>query len=194
MDDSLFTQKPDVVPEAPLLPPASADCANKITLVLDLDETLVHSTFVPVKEAHFTIPLDMGGETHVVYVQKRPGVEHFLKTVAQWYEVVVFTASLALYANPVIDRLDPTHCVRHRLFREHCVFVDGNYVKDLSLLGRDIRKVIIIDNSPVTYAFQPENALPSISWVSDPDDRELDEFLEILEKAKTLKDVRNARV
>eukprot|EP00180_Rhodochaete_pulchella_P000180 Plantae.Rhodophyta-Rhodochaete_pulchella.ctg1119.p1 GENE.Plantae.Rhodophyta-Rhodochaete_pulchella.ctg1119~~Plantae.Rhodophyta-Rhodochaete_pulchella.ctg1119.p1 ORF type:complete len:300 (+),score=36.75 Plantae.Rhodophyta-Rhodochaete_pulchella.ctg1119:1547-2446(+) len=194
MDDSIINMKPDFIPDDPLLPEMDEELSNRATLVLDLDETLVHSTFAPTDEADYSIPLDMGGETHTVHVKKRPGVEHFLKVVSQWYEVVVFTASLSLYANPVIDRLDPTHTVRHRLFREHCVYVGGNYIKDLSLLGRDVKRVIIIDNSPITYALQPENAIASVSWVNDMEDRQLDEFIETLDRAKNLKDVRNARV
>lgn len=45
------------------------------------------------------------------------------------YEVVVFTASLNKYADPVLDRLDPGQTVAHRLFRESCFNHRGNYVK-----------------------------------------------------------------
>lgn len=76
------------------------------------------------------------------------------------------------YADPVADLLDQWGVFRTRLFRESCVFHRGNYVKDLSRLGRELSKVIIIDNSPASYIFHPENAvsrsapLPFYTWNS----------------------------
>ena len=58
----------------------------------------------------------------------------------------------------------------HRLFRESCVYDRGNYVKDLSKLGREITRTIIIDNSPASYLFQPQNAIPCSSWFDDKND------------------------
>lgn len=66
---------------------------------------------------------------------------------------------LVQYADPVADLLDQWGVFRARLFRESCVFHRGNYVKDLSRLGRELSKVIIIDNSPASYIFHPENAV-----------------------------------
>uniref|UniRef100_A0A673G657 Mitochondrial import inner membrane translocase subunit TIM50 n=1 Tax=Sinocyclocheilus rhinocerous TaxID=307959 RepID=A0A673G657_9TELE len=63
------------------------------------------------------------------------------------------------YADPVADLLDQWGVFQARLFRESCVFHRGNYVKDLSRLGRELRNVIIVDNSPASYIFHPENAV-----------------------------------
>lgn len=63
------------------------------------------------------------------------------------------------YADPVADLLDRWGVFRVRLFRESCVFHRGNYVKDLNKLGRDLQKVIIVDNSPASYIFHPDNAV-----------------------------------
>eukprot|EP00190_Bangiopsis_sp_CCMP1999_P007461 CAMPEP_0198726290 /NCGR_PEP_ID=MMETSP1475-20131203/3392_1 /TAXON_ID= ORGANISM="Unidentified sp., Strain CCMP1999" /NCGR_SAMPLE_ID=MMETSP1475 /ASSEMBLY_ACC=CAM_ASM_001111 /LENGTH=314 /DNA_ID=CAMNT_0044488197 /DNA_START=180 /DNA_END=1124 /DNA_ORIENTATION=- len=185
---------PSYEPEAPLLPPQTKEMEGKITLVLDLDETLVHSSFSPISNYDYCIALEMGGGTHSVYVRKRPRVDNFLKMVCKWYEVVIFTASLSLYANPVCDRLDPNNEMPYRLYREHCVLIGGCYVKDLSKLGRPAEKTIIIDNSALSYCLQPEQAIPISNFVSDMRDRELDEILNVLEKARNLKDVRNAYV
>lgn len=57
------------------------------------------------------------------------------------------------------DLLDRWGVFRARLFRESCVFHRGNYVKDLNKLGRDLQKVIIVDNSPASYIFHPDNAV-----------------------------------
>lgn len=66
---------------------------------------------------------------------------------------------LRQYADPVADLLDQWGVFRARLFRESCVFHRGNYVKDLSRLGRELNNVIIVDNSPASYIFHPENAV-----------------------------------
>ena len=70
--------------------------------------------------------------------------------------------------------------VKYRLFRESCYYHKGNYVKDLSRLGRDPRTVVFIDNSPSSYLFQPENALPCSTWFDDKADKELTEMTEFL--------------
>ncbi|XP_026517907.1 CTD small phosphatase-like protein, partial [Terrapene carolina triunguis] len=93
-----------------------------------------------------------------VYVLKRPYVDEFLRRMGELFECVLFTASLAKYADPVADLLDKWGAFRARLFRESCVFHRGNYVKDLSRLGRDLSRIIIVDNSPASYIFHPDNA------------------------------------
>jgi len=173
---------PPVVPKTQkfLMPPLPPDQKGKKTLVLDLDETLVHSSFRPVPGPDFIISIELDGVTHRVYVQKRPGVDQFLEQVGSKFEVVVFTASLDKYANPVLDILDPKGHVKVRLFREACVQHYGNYVKDLSLLGRRLEDTLIIDNSPFSYMFQPDNAIPITSWFNDKTDRELYELVPFL--------------
>jgi len=158
--------------------------------VLDLDETLVHSSFKPVQNADYIIPVEIEGQYFQVYVLKRPGVDQFLKRLGQFYEIVVFTASLAQYADPVLDLLDEYKVVSHRLFRESCSLHKGNYVKDLARLGRELKKTIIIDNSPASYMFHPENALPVESWFDDPNDNELLDIVPMLEELSKVDDIR----
>ncbi|KAL3943431.1 MAG: hypothetical protein SGBAC_002513 [Bacillariaceae sp.] len=163
---------------------------GKNCLVLDLDETLVHSSFRPVANSDFVIPVEIENVTHLVYVAKRPGVDEFLLEMAKHYEIVIYTASLNKYADPLLDLLDTHKVIRTRLFRESCVFYEGNYVKDLSLLNRDLSKTIIIDNSPASYMFHPENAIDCFSWIDDRSDRELDQIGDFLAGIKNAKDVR----
>lgn len=163
-----------------LMGPMAPEMKGRKTLVLDLDETLVHSSFRPVPGPDFIISIELDGVTHRVYVQKRPGVDHFLEEMGSKFEVVVFTASLDKYANPVLDILDPKGFIKIRLFREACVQHYGNYVKDLSLLGRRLEDTLIIDNSPFSYMFQPDNAIPITSWFNDKTDRELYDLVPFL--------------
>jgi carboxy-terminal domain RNA polymerase II polypeptide A small phosphatase len=127
---------------------------------------------------------------HFVYVAKRPGVDEFLVEMAKHYEIVVYTASLNKYADPLLDLLDPNRVIRTRLFRESCVYYAGNYVKDLSLLSRDLSHTIIIDNSPSSYSFHPENAIDCSSFIDNPADRELEQIAAFLTGIKDCKDVR----
>ena len=120
---------PSLGEEKPLLPVLRPEDANKKCLVIDLDETLVHSSFKPINNADFIVPVEIDGIIHQVYVLKRPFVDEFLMKVGQLYECVLFTASLAKYADPVTDLLDKWNVFSSRLFRESCVFHRGNYVK-----------------------------------------------------------------
>jgi RNA polymerase II subunit A small phosphatase-like protein len=172
-----------------LLPPLLPEDIGKKTLVLDLDETLVHSSFKPINNADFIIPVEIEDQTHQVYVVKRPGVDKFLTRVGELFEVVVFTASLAKYADPVLDLLDKYRVTRARLFREACVNHKGNFVKDLSRLGRELKSTIIIDNSPASYMFHPQHAVPIDSWFDDMNDTELLDLISFLEDLTKVADV-----
>ncbi|KAF1830139.1 phospho protein phosphatase-like protein [Decorospora gaudefroyi] len=168
-------------PQKFLLGPIAPRFQGKKCLVLDLDETLVHSSFKILHQADFTIPVEIEGQYHNVYVIKRPGVDQFMKRVGELYEVVVFTASVSKYGDPLLDQLDIHGVVHHRLFRESCYNHQGNYVKDLSQIGRDLKETIIIDNSPTSYIFHPQHAVPISSWFSDAHDNELLDLIPVLE-------------
>jgi len=168
-------------PNKYLLPQVRHQDMNKKCVVIDLDETLVHSSFKPVSNADFIVPVEIDGTIHQVYVLKRPYVDEFLQKMGELFECVLFTASLAKYADPVSDLLDKWGCFRSRLFRESCVFHRGNYVKDLSRLGRDLSQVVIIDNSPASYIFHPDNAVAVTSWFDDNSDAELLDLIPFFE-------------
>ncbi|RDB16659.1 Uncharacterized protein C2F7.02c [Hypsizygus marmoreus] len=179
---------PDGLPK-PLLPPILPKHAGRKCLVLDLDETLVHSSFKAVQQADFIVPVEIEYHWHHFHVLKRPGVDNFLKRMGEIYEIVVFTASLSKYADPVLDKLDIHEVVAHRLFRESCFSHKGNYVKDLSQLGRPIADTIILDNSPASYIFHPNNAVPVSSWFNDPHDAELTDLIPFLADLTNVPDV-----
>lgn len=180
--DATDNSKPAKAPTKALLPDIRPEEADKKCIVIDLDETLVHSSFKPISNADFIVPVEIDNVIHQVYVLKRPYVDEFLCRMGELFECVLFTASLAKYADPVADLLDKWDVFASRLFRESCVFHRGNYVKDLSRLGRELHKIIIVDNSPASYVFHPDNAVPCSSWFDDMEDRELLELIPLLEK------------
>jgi carboxy-terminal domain RNA polymerase II polypeptide A small phosphatase len=79
-----------------LLPPIHPSDSGKKCLIIDLDETLVHSSFKPTPiKADFVVPVEIDGIKHDVYVLKRPHVDEFLKRMGEIFECVLFTASLS---------------------------------------------------------------------------------------------------
>jgi RNA polymerase II subunit A small phosphatase-like protein len=95
------------------------------TLLLDVDETLVHSSFTPTDKADIVLPIDIEGRVCNIYVLVRPGCVPFIKEVSKHFEVVIFTASLSKYAIPLMNILDEDKVAPQRLFREHCTLFNG---------------------------------------------------------------------
>jgi carboxy-terminal domain RNA polymerase II polypeptide A small phosphatase len=155
-------------------------------------ETLLHSSFAPISNADFVVPVDVDGVTMDVYVTTRPWLRYFLQQLSFYFEVVVFTASLPRYADSVLDYIDTSSTIHSRLYRESCVLHDGCYVKDLTRLGRPIERVAIVDNSAHSYMFQPTNAIPSINYIDDPFDNGLLYILDVLLRVKDAHDIRLA--
>jgi len=180
--------------ELPLLPKYQR---KDKTLVLDLDQTLVHSTLTTMNQPDYTMEInvpDTGLRT--VYVKLRPYLLKFLKFASSLFEVVVFTASPTVYANRVLDRLDPHHeLIDHRMFRHHCHHHHhhkAHYIKDLCALGRDLSKVVIIDNSVEAFAFQLDNGVLIEDFLGSPEDTALLRMEEFLVKLAQAKDARQA--
>lgn len=161
------------------------------TLVLDLDETLVHSRLECCDDADFSFSVFFNMKQHTVYVRQRPYLRMFLEKVAQMFRVVIFTASESIYAERLLNILDPDRMLISECFyRESCVFSDGSYTKDLTILGVDLAKVVIIDNSPQVFRLQVDNGIPIKSWFDDPADQALKSLLPFLESLAYTDDVR----
>ena len=140
----------------PFLPPLDTK-KYTYTLVVDLDETLVHYI----------------EEENRAYVQVRPYTDYFLTEMTKYFEIVIFTAAAEDYADIVLNELDKNKIIKFKLYRKHTEQINGIFIKDLSKLGRDISKVIIIDNNKDNFSLQPENGLHICSFLGDQNDDEL---------------------
>ena len=111
-----------------------------------------------------------------------------------YYEIVIFTAALQEYADQVIDQIDVGNNIKYRLYRQHTSQNGPFLVKDLSLLGRDIKKTIIIDNISDNFILQPDNGIFISTWYDDMRDHFLDEITPLLREIveKKCPDVRRA--
>lgn len=174
---SLFTFFQEPAFENLLPPPPPEAYRRPLTLVVSLDDLLIHSEW----------DTKNGWRT-----AKRPGLDYFLGYLSQYYEIVIFGSNLQMYSEKAVAKLDPLHAyVSYALFREACRYKDGKLIKDLSLLNRDLGKTVLVDVSLDSWALQPENAIPMQPWDGKPDDTliKLIPFLEYL-ATQPVKDVR----
>ena len=166
--------------------------SSKKKLILDLDETLVHSGFNPfTRQSDISIQINIDGKIHTINILKRPHVDEFLKEIANYFEIYVFTASMEEYASPVIDLIDKNRVLKGKFFRQDCIFNNGLYIKDLFKVTNDLKDVIIIDNNPSSYFNNEDNGIPIKTWYDDLNDNELIKLIPVLKYLSTVNDVRN---
>ena len=180
--DSLFTRRKGTIPK------------KLKTLVLDLDETLIHSTSSnPHSNFDFMVEVLVNRASCLYYVYKRPNLDYFLNVINNWYNLIIYTASVREYADPVIDLIDENGVLfKRRLFRTECTQTpSAHYLKDLSLIDADISKICLLDNSAASFAFYPDNAIPIESWKDDFNDAALLDILPFLDALRFVDDVRS---
>ncbi|RDA91361.1 hypothetical protein CP533_0005, partial [Ophiocordyceps camponoti-saundersi (nom. inval.)] len=154
-----------------LLPDPDPSFERPYTLCLSLDDLLVHSEW---------------SREHGWRVAKRPGMDYFVRYLSQYYELVLFTTAPFSLAEPLVRKMDPFRFLMWPLYREATKFEDGEIVKDLSFLNRDLSKVIIIDTNPSHVRKQPENAIILDPWKGDVKDKELVSLIPFLEYIHTM--------
>ncbi|KAF6226125.1 hypothetical protein HO133_008991 [Letharia lupina] len=161
-----------------LLPDTDPAWARPYTLVISLEDMLVHSEWT---------------REHGWRMAKRPGVDYFLRYLSQYYELVIFTSVSSMIGHPVIQKLDPYRLfVMWPLYREATKYQSGEYIKDLSFLNRDLSKIIMLDTVPAHAKLQPENAVILPKWKGDRQDKELVSYIPFLEFIATF-DSRDTR-
>lgn len=133
----------------------------RLTLVLDLDETLVHSELRPIPNPDAVLKVTFNGENCNIYVLYRPGMFEFLHSLCKNFELVVFTASHEVYATQLLNHIDPYRkLIKYRFHRNHCYEVKGKLIKDLRIFGRNLSETIIVDNTVSAFSFQLDNGIP----------------------------------
>ncbi|XP_053708331.1 CTD small phosphatase-like protein 3 isoform X1 [Synchiropus splendidus] len=186
------------------IPPHSKHCQTRFrdiapktrstpeaTLVVDLEETLMFSSLNVIEDAEYTFNTKFQDHQYKVYVVLRPHVKEFLLSVSRAYELFVYTCAKKEYAEKILDILDPQRKLfRHRLYQEDCVCLLGHYIKDLSVISRDLAKTVVLDNSPHTYPYHLMNTVPIKGWSGDLDDRELQKLIPYMEKLSAAEDFR----
>ena len=142
----------------PGVPYIKTSMRKKFCLVLDLDETISHS-----------LKLSFG-----YYFFLRPGVINFLTELSELYEIIIFTSSPKMYADNIIDKIDEKGIlISHRLYKPHVIFERGKSVKKLNLIGRDLNKIIFVDNMKSNAKYNPKNLYLIPTWTDDIYDDEL---------------------
>ncbi|ETS06758.1 HAD-like protein [Trichoderma reesei RUT C-30] len=154
-----------------LLPDPDPSFERPYTLCISLDDMLIHSEWT---------------REHGWRVAKRPGMDYFIRYLSQYYELVLFTTAPFGMAEPLVRKLDPFRFIMWPLYREATKYEDGEIVKDLSYLNRDLSKVIILDTKPEHVRKQPENAIILEPWKGDPNDKELVALIPFLEYIHTM--------
>ncbi|KAL6533125.1 hypothetical protein OROMI_027237 [Orobanche minor] len=187
---------------------------EKLTVVLDLDETLVcayETSSLPVllrsqaTEAGIkwfeleciSSDKEFEGKPKINYVTvfERPGLKEFLKQLSEFADLVLFTAGLEGYARPLVDRIDAEHRFSRRLYRPSTISTEyREHVKDLAHLSKDLCRIVIVDNNPFSFLLQPLNGIPCIPFSpGQPHDKQLlDVILPLLKHLSLQNDVRPA--
>lgn len=154
-----------------LLPDPDPVYGRPYTLCISLEDMLIHSEW---------------SREHGWRIAKRPGADYFLHYLSQYYELVLFTTLPFAIAEPMVRKLDPYRFIVYPLFREATRYKDGEIVKDLSYLNRDLSKVVIIDSNASHVRAQPENAIVLPKWEGNPKDTDLVALIPFLEYVYTM--------
>ena len=141
---------------------------KKYTLVLDLDETLINIEFK-----------DMSNNRCILHL--RPGLFWFLSKVKPFYELITFTSASKEYAQPIINEIElKNKYFDYNFFREHSVINGNDFVKDISRIGRDMKKIIIVDNTEQNFRLNNKNGIKIKPFYGDQNDKVLYELSKIL--------------
>jgi TFIIF-interacting CTD phosphatase-like protein len=143
----------------------SEPMTREFCLVLDIDETISH-----------TMKLSFGN-----YFLLRPGVIHLIRKLYHFFEIDIFTAAIKRYADNIVDKLDPNdEYINYRFYREHCIYEGTKTVKKLVRMGRELNKIIFVDNIKYNAKYNMDNLYHVSSWKDDVYDEEMIKLQDLL--------------
>ena len=152
--------------KSPSIPYIKTKMSKDFCLVLDLDETISHA-----------VKMNFG-----YYFFLRPGTIELLTELSEFYEIIIFTSSPKEYADDILDKIDSKgELISHRLYKSHVIFEKGKTIKNLRLIGRDLNKIIFVDNIKSNAKYNPKNLYLIPSWKDDIYD---DEIYKLKDKLK----------
>lgn len=193
---------------------------NKKILVIDLDETLIHTSFQKIKNPDLMIEIDSNNKKNTTtnnntntdasiskkveaYIRIRPGVDKFLSQMSRYYDIYVYSASSKNYLNTIIKNIDKNNIIKQCYCRDDCImYVEDyeedfdkpnnkyNYIKDLKKINKELRNIVFIDNNAISFKLQEKNGIPIKSWFDDYEDIELYKLIPILKNLSGFYDVR----
>lgn len=165
---------------------------SKPTIVIDLDDTIVHVTPLQPRDLDnnqfFTITV----KKRRLFVQMRPYLHHFLEKISKIFDIYFYTASDPEYANPIIEKIMPNIKKNHCFYRNSCLNVYGYYVKDLNVIRRPLKQILLIDDSAGSALKNPKNLVKIKPWNGEKDDKVLKDLLSILEGISLETDLRTS--
>ncbi|ANQ08805.1 Nif-like protein [Plasmodium coatneyi] len=163
-----------------------------MTLVLDLDETLIYCTKKKKFSHQKEVDVLINGRYFSLYVCKRPYIDLFFSILNPYFEIVIFTTSIKSYADTVLNIIDVDHYIDKKFYREDCFEVSQKiYIKNLQCIKKEISKMVLIDDSNVSGLKYPENYFPIKKWQGDLNDTELLDIIPFFLNLKKVRDVRS---
>lgn len=165
---------------------------SKPSIVLDLDETIVYATPLKPKDLDNNHFFTINFKKRVFYVQIRPNLQHFLNQISKQYDIFFYTSSEKDYASQIIDKIMPKTKQNQRFYRDSCKNIYGYFVKDLNVIKRPIKRVLLIDDSAGSAILNPANLIRIKPWEGEKNDNILLNLLPILESIALENDLRSS--
>ena len=130
---------------------------KKYCLIFNLNETIIHNMNLPFGEYFFV----------------RPGLFDLINKIHDMYEIIIFASEEKKVVYDIINKIDNKNFIDYILYKKHCIYEDGNIIKKLELIGRDIKKIIYVDNSEISAKYNKKNLYKISSWYNNIFDEEL---------------------
>ncbi|KAL7717605.1 NLI interacting factor-like phosphatase [Entamoeba marina] len=167
--------------------------SKQMTVIIELEDILIHSKIVNVVESHsdFSFVLQRPSGSLQVETFLRPHTKNFLQSISETFEIVLFTTCDKDYVQKILEHIDPKQNIfKHVLYKNSCIKVGSLFIKDLRRLGRDLKRIVIIDKTPTSFGYHLENGILITTWSQQQNDKELEEILPLLYALNEEQDVR----